>query len=158
MRITERRLRSIIRETLLEEQNRIDEGQTLNAIKAAALAAGLTLSATQLVTFTNYLAGGGNSGGVSDPLTGSPYGARGHKMTAAEEAELDAFIKNPTLGKLPRMIELTNKLYMSFGAGRQGKTPGEDPYKGKLKKAAAAIKTLQDENPDDDSAAMYSLD
>ena len=157
MKITERRLRSIIRETLLEEQNRIDES-TKDAITKGLIALMATYGPSTVANTANYLARGGNRGGVSDPLTGSPKSARGHKMTAAEEAELDAFIKNPTLGELPRMLELTNELYMSFGAGRQGTTPGEDPYKRKLKKAAAAIKTLQDENPDDDSAAMYSLD
>jgi hypothetical protein len=161
MKITERRLRLIIRETLLEEQNRIDEGNILNSdilkrVTHGALALGLTLSASQLKDLTKYITSGEIGHSISDPLSGSPKGARGRDMTSADEAELNAFIENPTLDEVPRMIELTNRLDRSFGAGRLGTTPGGKTYKPLLRAVNGAIKKLERDNKT--KGAMYSLD
>ena len=60
MIMSERRLRQIIRETLLEEQYRIDESshrmeEFKSMLKAAALSAGVVLSASQLVDMASNM-------------------------------------------------------------------------------------------------------
>jgi len=159
MKITERRLRLIIRETLLEEQNRIDEGNTtLDAIKAAAFALGLTLSAHQLDTFYKYVSDGNIGQTVVQPLSGgSLVQQNSHNMTKDEEAQIDEFIKNPSINKVPAMTVLLQRVNMSFGAGRQGTTPGGDPYKKKIEAANKVIKYLIKNNKGAKVSAMSSL-
>jgi hypothetical protein len=121
MKITERRLRQIIRETLLEEQYRIDESHSLeqlkSALKAAALSAGLTLTGAQLADMATSL----DQTGI--PVeTGGHFGGEmniGHKkMTDGVREEINNFIVNPNLKDAPKMDQYA-AAYRDFGgAGR----------------------------------------
>ena len=121
MKITERRLRQIIRKTLLEEQHRIDESHRLEqlkgALKAAALSAGLTLTGAQLANMAMSL----DQTGI--PVeTGSHFGGEmnvGHtSMTDSVREEINNFIVDPNLKDAPKMDGYAAKYRDFGGAGR----------------------------------------
>ena len=121
MKISERRLRQIIRETLLEEQYRIDESHSLEqlkgALKAAALSAGLTLTGAQLANMAMSL----DQTGIPTE-TGSHFGGEmnvGHKsMSDGVRLEIENYTKNPTLKDAPKMDGYAAKYRDFGGAGR----------------------------------------
>lgn len=128
MRITEKRLRQIIRETLLEEQYRINESshrmeQLKSSLKAAAISAGVVLSSSQLVDMVNNMVNDQPAG--IHMTTGSQFGGGmniDHESLPEKVAEeIDEFLVNPNLEDAARMDGYTAKYRDFGGAGRHTK-------------------------------------
>ena len=121
MKITEKRLRQIIRETLLEEQHRIDESHGLEqlkgALKAAALSAGLTLTGAQLTDMAVSLDQTGIPTETGAHFSGE-MNVRHQPMTDDVRSEIENFVNNPVLKDAPKMDRYAAKYRDFGGAGR----------------------------------------
>ncbi len=124
MKITEKRLRQIIKETLLEEQYRIDESRhkmkhLKSAFRAAALSAGVTFTGAQLNKMVqNFVT---EQPGIHVTV-GSQFGGgmniKHEKLPDGIKQEIDAFIENPNLKDAPKMHGYSAKYRKFDGAGR----------------------------------------
>ena len=84
MIISERRLRQIIRETLLEEQKRIDESAQIEhlkqSLKAAALSAGIALSASQITSLASNMSSAKSDTSYSQKSSKNYKGMKGKTL------------------------------------------------------------------------------
>jgi hypothetical protein len=155
MKITERRLRSIIRETLLEEQNRIDESAK-DVITKGLLALIMTHGPSAVVNMANSIGETGHS--ISDPISGTAKQQPSHSMTLDEEAKLNDFLDNPTPEKVTTIYNLLDRVNISQGAGRTGVTPSfEGGYTTLIEKVKDQIDETMKEYPDHNFDRIVSL-
>lgn len=87
MRITEGRLRRIIREVILEENQNLNE--SLSTLKAALLAAGITFTTTQFANFASSLNNTNTSSSSSSSSSTSTSSYKGKSGEALDRYIID---------------------------------------------------------------------